>query len=159
MYLILCACAGHSAAESRIQCAVDAIGADSLVKIDDAQMRFFIVRNQVDVQSLNPLIEKMEACLSQHPWKNRWSLSVFSDKTLLDLDKSTPVGYYFERQSYILEKLQKLNYSDRIIKINPLPAFCDGYYCSAMKDGQALYIDDDHPSLFGTKRIVNLMDL
>lgn len=86
-------------------------------------------------------------------------MSVFSDETLLDLDKTTPVGYYFERQSYILEKLAELNYSNRIIKINPLPAFCDGQYCSALKEGQALYIDDDHPSLFGAKRIVNLMDI
>ncbi len=86
-------------------------------------------------------------------------MSVFSDKTLLDLDKATPIGYYFERQSYILEKLRELNYSNRIIKINPLPAFCDGSYCSALKDEQALYIDDDHPSLYGAKRIVNLMDL
>lgn len=86
-------------------------------------------------------------------------MTIFSHGTMLDLEKTTPVSYYFKRQAYILDKLHSLNYSSHLIAINPLPAFCNGKYCSAVIDGKALYIDDDHPSLFGAKRIVNLMDL
>jgi hypothetical protein len=85
--------------------------------------------------------------------------SIFSEGTMIDLEKSTELSYYFKRQEYILDKLNSLSYGENLIAVNPLSFFCDAEYCSALKNGKALYIDDDHPSLYGAELIVESMDL
>jgi len=85
--------------------------------------------------------------------------SIFSEGTMIDLEKAAPIGYYFKRQEYILKKLNSLNYGDNLVAVNPLNTFCGSEFCSAIKDGKALYIDDDHPSLYGAGLIVDTLEL
>lgn len=85
--------------------------------------------------------------------------SIFSTGTMIDLEKSTELSYYYKRQDYILNKLNSLHYDEQLIAVNPLSIFCGVEYCSAIKDEKALYIDDDHPSLYAAKLIVDSMEL
>src|SRR5690606_219339 len=46
--------------------------------------------------------------------------SIFSSGTMIDLEKSTELNYYFKRQAYILDKLGSLPYGENLIAVNPL---------------------------------------
>jgi hypothetical protein len=50
------------------------------VRVDEERQRFFIQQSQATLESLNPLITKIQGCLNSHVWKDNWSLSVFSEK-------------------------------------------------------------------------------
>ncbi len=80
--------------------------------------------------------------------------SIFNDKTTLDLQHSTTRDYYFTRNEYILKKLDSLSYTDRLVAIKPYDIFCKENYCPAVVNGQALYFDDDHLSLFGARLLI-----
>ncbi|WP_197483021.1 SGNH hydrolase domain-containing protein, partial [Oleiphilus sp. HI0128] len=53
------------------------------------------------------------------------------------------------RHAFILEKLDSLPFGDNLKAIKPLEAICSEEYCPTVRDGQALYFDDDHLSLTG----------
>ncbi len=38
--------------------------------------------------------------------------------------------------------------------INPVDTLCDALHCWSIRDGQALYIDDNHPSVVGARQII-----
>jgi peptidoglycan/LPS O-acetylase OafA/YrhL len=42
---------------------------------------------------------------------------------------------------------------DGVEVVDPVPAFCDGSSCYGVRGGAALYIDDNHPSMAGARRI------
>ena len=86
-------------------------------------------------------------------------VSVLGSKTMLDLEHASTEEYYFERNHFILEKLDSLPYSETLTSIKPYDIFCSRGYCPAVKDGKALYFDDDHLSLAGAKLIVDSMYL
>jgi len=74
--------------------------------------------------------------------------SVFGNKTMLNLDKAIAAQYYFARNEFILNKLDSLSYGVGLYAIKPFDILCDDY-CPAVLDGQALYFDDNHLSIFG----------
>lgn len=78
--------------------------------------------------------------------------SIFSQRTMLDLDRATTKEYYFARNEYIINKLDTLSYGDGLYAIKPFDILCDDY-CPAIKDGQALYYDDHHLSIYGAEYI------
>jgi peptidoglycan/LPS O-acetylase OafA/YrhL len=74
---------------------------------------------------------------------------LFVDDYTYDKDKTTTVDAYMKRHAFILEKLDSLPFGDNLKAIKPLEAICSEEYCPTVRDGQALYFDDDHLSLTG----------
>lgn len=81
IWLFLAACCSATT-DNALECAVSAIGKDTVAKIDHKQKRFFVVRTQVEIEGISRLTEKLHNCLSGHEWDRHWSLSVFSKKEL-----------------------------------------------------------------------------
>ncbi|MFT5426881.1 MAG: hypothetical protein ACI9ZT_001828 [Gammaproteobacteria bacterium] len=80
--------------------------------------------------------------------------SVFGNKTMLDLEKSTTSDYYLRRNSFILSKLDTLQYGKKLHAIKPFEILCDFNYCPAASNGKALYFDDDHLSTTGAAKLI-----
>lgn len=80
--------------------------------------------------------------------------SIFGQQTMLDLRKSTPSRYYFERNRFILNKLETLSYGRNLHAIKPFQMLCDEDYCPAVINGTALYFDDNHLSVEGAKLLL-----
>jgi hypothetical protein len=80
--------------------------------------------------------------------------SVFSDKKMLDLEKSTTAEYYFSRNSFILSKLDSLPYGENLRAIKPFEILCGQDFCPAVKNGKALYFDDNHLSVTGAHILI-----
>ncbi|WP_420820246.1 SGNH hydrolase domain-containing protein [Salinicola peritrichatus] len=55
------------------------------------------------------------------------------------------------RQS--LDYLSELERSTNVIRIGIRDIFCDSQECYAVRNGKALYQDDDHPTPFATDKI------
>jgi len=85
--------------------------------------------------------------------------SVFGGAGVLDLKQATTAQYYSTRNRFIIDKLDSLPYNEQLVAVKPFEAICDGQYCPAIKEGKALYIDDDHISIYGAELIVNSIDL
>ena len=81
-------------------------------------------------------------------------LSVFDGGMPIDLNKATSVDYYKKRNEFILDKLDSLEYGEKLHAIKPLKIFCDEVYCQAVKNGKALYFDDNHPSISGAELLI-----
>jgi len=80
--LLFTGCANAATDNPHLECAISAIGEETIAKIHYKQRRFFVVRNKVEVETLTPLIKGIENCLAKHEWSMKWSLSVFADKGL-----------------------------------------------------------------------------
>ena len=73
--------------------------------------------------------------------------SIFSDESMLDLVNSTSIDYYMRRNEFIINKLNSLAYGDKLYPIKPHERLCRNGYCSIIRNGNALYFDDNHLSL------------
>lgn len=69
----------------------------------------------------------------------------------------TTLDWYENRNSMVIEHFENNEYPKNVIFIDPREIFCDEINCYAVRDGKALYFDDDHPSLFGTEKIANMI--
>ncbi len=58
------------------------------------------------------------------------------------------------RQSMVLEALEKIARVPGVTVVYPHAALCDAERCAVAEGLRALYVDDDHLSLLGTRRIV-----
>ena len=92
--------------------------------------------------------------LPAHISKAMIPLSIFTQTPLLDLNKSTSAKYYISRNNFILNKLSSLNYGNNLYSIEPFEILCDGEYCPAVINRDALYFDDDHLSVIGATRLI-----
>ncbi len=92
--------------------------------------------------------------LPTHISKAVTPFSVFGYRTMLNLEKSTSKKYYFSRNGFILNKLNTLPYSDKLYAIKPFDILCDEEYCPAVRNKTALYFDDDHLSVEGSKLLL-----
>ncbi|MCW8890247.1 MAG: acyltransferase [Sedimenticola sp.] len=81
-------------------------------------------------------------------------ISIFGSQTMLDLTKSTSSTYYFARNNFILNKLDTLPYGDNLHAIKPFEILCSKKYCPAVLNKKALYFDDDHLSVEGSKLLI-----
>ncbi len=80
--------------------------------------------------------------------------SIFGNKMMLDLEKTTSSEYYFSRNNFIINKLDTLPYGDNLHAIKPYDIMCSSEYCPAVNNGKALYFDDDHLSVVGSKKLI-----
>ncbi len=83
--------------------------------------------------------------------------SVFGGGLMFDLKKMTTADYYQRRTEFITQKLDSLPYGENLHAIRPFEILCDGEYCPAVKEGKALYFDDDHLSPSGATIITDVI--
>ncbi len=92
--------------------------------------------------------------LPTHITKAVTPFSMLGDQTMLDLTETTSSKYYFSRHSFILKKLDTLPYNNNLYAIKPFEILCDTKYCPAVINKTALYFDDDHLSVEGSKLLL-----
>ena len=71
----------------------------------------------------------------------------------------TDLAWYEERNKYIIEHFDSSNYPSNVHLLKPQDVFCDELSCYAVKNSIPLYFDDDHPSILGAMKLVELIDL
>ena len=71
----------------------------------------------------------------------------------------TSLKWYKERNKYMINHFNDAKYPSNVHLLNPEKVFCDANNCFAVKDGIPLYFDDDHPSVSGAARLVDLIKL
>ncbi|MBO1254375.1 acyltransferase [Alteromonas sp. 5E99-2] len=69
----------------------------------------------------------------------------------------TDVAWYEERNKFIINHFDNANYPKNVHLLKPQDVFCDIRSCYAVKDGIPLYFDDDHPSILGAQKLVELI--
>lgn len=77
--------------------------------------------------------------------------SIYGKRTLLDLHTSTTREYYEKRHEYILDKLRGIPKSENLVLVNVYDLLCHEHGCPAVIGDTALYFDDDHLSIEGSK--------
>ena len=80
--------------------------------------------------------------------------SIFGGGLRFDLQNTTTADYYFSRNKYILEKLDSLTYSNKLIAVKPFDILCNTTSCPAVSDNKSLYFDDGHLSVFGATKLI-----
>lgn len=66
----------------------------------------------------------------------------------------TDVDWYNTRNAFIIKHFDNAQYPQNVHLIKTKDVFCDNKQCYAVKDGTALYFDEDHPSVAGAKKLV-----
>jgi peptidoglycan/LPS O-acetylase OafA/YrhL len=66
-------------------------------------------------------------------------------------------AWYEERNKYTINHFDNSNYPENVHLLKPQNVFCDFQNCYAVKDGIPLYFDDDHPSILGAAKLVELI--
>ena len=112
------ACTGK--AENAINCAKNAISKDSLVRVDEEQQRFFIQKTQATVDMLRPLITKIQSCLNDHTWQNKWSLSVFSEKKLAGYKDEPNIIPFHKNDEWSKGYLAEYDAASKTLTLNPV---------------------------------------
>lgn len=69
----------------------------------------------------------------------------------------TDLAWYQERNKYIINHFENANYPENVHLLKPQDVYCDKQTCYAVKDGIPLYFDDNHPSLMGAAKLVELI--
>jgi len=118
--VVLFAVACNSSGDNGIDCASNAIGKDSLVRVHKEQQRFFIQEQQVTHENLRPVIAKISACLKNHEWKEKWSLSVFSDKKLAGYKDEPNIIPFHNNDEWSKGYLAEFDASSHILTLNPV---------------------------------------
>ena len=67
------------------------------------------------------------------------------------------IAYYQKRNAFILQHFKQAQYPPNVKFLNPVKALCNKQKCMAVIAGQALYFDDNHPSVTGAQRIIELL--
>ena len=84
--------------------------------------------------------------------------SIFDKTPLINLQRSLPLSYYYERNAFILQKHKELVFNEKLIAIRPTDLLCDNDFCWAEVDGEIMYFDDDHLSVSGARVIAELFN-
>lgn len=69
----------------------------------------------------------------------------------------TTRDYYARRNATILAHFAQAQYPGNVIFIDPTEAFCNRLNCQVVQQHQALYFDDNHPSLVGAQQLLELI--
>ncbi|MBU2979592.1 acyltransferase family protein [Alteromonas sp. C1M14] len=77
----------------------------------------------------------------------------------LDNIVGTDTQWYEHRNAYMIQHFDNANYPANVHLLKPQDVFCDPVNCYAVKEGTALYFDEDHPSVAGAKKLVELIEL
>lgn len=62
--------------------------------------------------------------------------------------------WYQARNQYMIEHFDNASYPSNVHLLKPQNTFCDNLHCYAVKDGEPLYFDDDHPSIIGATKLI-----
>ena len=71
--------------------------------------------------------------------------------------KGTETNWFLKRNEAIISHFDNAEYPNNVVFVKPHKHFCDKELCYAVKDGRAVYFDDDHLSVFGASGLVNEM--
>ena len=121
---------------------------DILNSIDDAIIALANNKEKVFVYLPIPEIKKPIGSLLSNSWLNNLGYDNIS---------GTSLDFYNKRNSLIINHFNKQTYPENVFFLNTKEAFCDENDCFAVKNGQALYFDDDHPSVVGSRLLVDLI--
>jgi peptidoglycan/LPS O-acetylase OafA/YrhL len=83
--------------------------------------------------------------------------NAFKNKSDIDNIPGTSLAWYQERNNFIIEHFNNSDYPVNVHLIDVKDVFCDLKDCYAVRGGIPLYFDDDHPSLLGAERLVELI--
>ena len=97
--------------------------------------------------------------LPAHIGKLATPFSIFNKGPLINLRETTTREYYLKRNAYILDKFDSLSQHSNLIAIKPFESLCSSNHCPAVVDGQALYFDDNHLSVFGARRLLDMSSI
>ena len=116
-----------------------------------------VVKRLLDAEKKVILLEPVPE-LPIHISKAVTPWSIFSDKTMLDIDTSTSKNYFEERHKVVLDKLESLTPHENLIRLSVYDALCNELGCPAAKNGRALYFDDDHLSVYGSELLIDALN-
>lgn len=71
-----------------------------------------------------------------------------------DQPTGTSMAYYNARNRYILNVISSLAAVPHVILIDPRLAVCSPLQCYSISNGEALYVDDNHLSVAGARRLI-----
>jgi peptidoglycan/LPS O-acetylase OafA/YrhL len=80
--------------------------------------------------------------------------SIFGGGLRFDLQNTTTAEYYFTRNKFILDKLNSLEYGEKLKAVKPFQLMCHTSHCPAVIDGKSLYFDDGHLSVAGATNLI-----
>ncbi len=83
--------------------------------------------------------------------------SLFGGPFSYDLEKTTSLTYYNERNRFILDRLNSLPYDNKLIAIKPTDMLCQQTSCGAVLSNKAMYFDNNHLSIDGAKSVIALL--
>jgi hypothetical protein len=69
----------------------------------------------------------------------------------------TDLTWYKERNKYFIHHFNNAKYPKNVHLLRSQDVFCDEKKCFAVRDGKPLYFDDNHPSILGASRLVELI--
>jgi len=75
----------------------------------------------------------------------------------LNMIKDTDLNQYLKNNKFIIEHFNNKKYPSNVHLLKTQDIFCNNKNCYAVKDGIALYFDDDHPSIAGATQLINLI--
>ncbi|MET1254177.1 acyltransferase family protein [Aliikangiella maris] len=70
----------------------------------------------------------------------------------------TSLDWYHKRNHFMIDYFKNADFPTNVHLINTQDTFCDKATCYAVKNGEALYFDDDHPSVIGARKLVALIE-
>lgn len=69
--------------------------------------------------------------------------------------KGTETNWFLKRNEVIINHFDNTQYPENVTFVKPHEHFCDKELCYAVRDGRALYFDDDHLSVYGASSLVH----
>lgn len=78
----------------------------------------------------------------------------FRKRNIPDNITGTSREWYQLRNQYMINHFDNANYPSNVHLLKPQDIFCDTLNCYAVKDGEPLYFDDDHPSIIGATKLI-----
>jgi len=69
--------------------------------------------------------------------------------------KGTETNWFLKRNEAIISHFDNAKYPQNVVFVKPSEIFCGKEICHAVKNGRALYFDDDHLSVYGASKLVN----
>ncbi|MFT6071541.1 MAG: peptidoglycan/LPS O-acetylase OafA/YrhL [Alphaproteobacteria bacterium] len=83
----------------------------------------------------------------------------FSNQKSLNAIKGTDLAWYQKRNAYMINHFDNANYPANVHLLKPQDVFCDTQNCYATRDNVPLYFDNNHPSVLGSQRLVDLIKI
>jgi len=81
----------------------------------------------------------------------------YRDNRGFDNIVGTDLFWFNERNKYFINHFDKSAYPKNVHLLRSQDVFCDEKICYGVKDGIPLYFDDNHPSILGASKLVDLI--